>query len=79
MRDFSSADSPQTFTTQIFFDEALNDAVLATKPYNQRPARDTTNDQDTIFHPELIAATWGAPEDGLEAEFRIHLRRQGRE
>jgi len=79
VRDFSRGDPPETFTTQVFFEEALNDAVLATKPYDQRPDRDTTNDQDTIFRPELIATTRGDPAGGLEAEFRIHLQRRGAE
>jgi protocatechuate 3,4-dioxygenase beta subunit len=76
VRDFSSGSPPETFTTQLFFDESLNEAVLAMRPYNERPDRDTTNDDDTIFRPELIATTGGAPESELEAEFRICLRRR---
>jgi protocatechuate 3,4-dioxygenase beta subunit len=78
VRDFSSGSPSETFTTQVFFDESVNDAVMAMTPYNERPDRDTTNDQDTIFHPELIAATEGDPESGLRAEFRIRLLREGR-
>jgi protocatechuate 3,4-dioxygenase beta subunit len=74
VRDFSSGSPPQTFTTQVFFDDALNDAVLAMKPYDERPGRDTTNAQDTIFDPMLIAATEGDPESELRSEFRIQLR-----
>jgi protocatechuate 3,4-dioxygenase beta subunit len=73
VRDFSGEGPPESFTTQVFFDEQLNEAVLAMKPYNERPDRDTTNEQDTIFDPDLIAATQGDPESEVRAEFRIRL------
>jgi hypothetical protein len=63
-----------TFTTQIFFAEETNTAVLATSPYNQRPERATTNATDSIFLSELIAKTDGEPERGLSAAFGIRLR-----
>ena len=73
VRRFSNGTDPETFTTQIFFDESLNETVMALAPYNQRPHRDTTNDQDTIFKPELIASLEGDPSSELKAEFRICL------
>jgi len=76
VRDFSRGSPPETFTTEVFFDQRLTEAVLAMKPYSDRPGRETTNDQDTIFRPELIAATRGDPESELKAEFRIRLRRK---
>jgi protocatechuate 3,4-dioxygenase beta subunit len=66
-----------TFTTQAFFEEAINEAVLASSPYDQRPVRDTTNDEDTIFVPALIAATEGDPERALDARFWIRLASSG--
>lgn len=36
-------------TSQMFFDEALTDAVHAQSPYNTRGRRDTTNSADGIF------------------------------
>jgi protocatechuate 3,4-dioxygenase beta subunit len=38
-----------TLTSQLYFPEPINNAVLATEPYRSRPGRDTTNDTDTIF------------------------------
>jgi protocatechuate 3,4-dioxygenase beta subunit len=37
-------------TTQLCFDDALDDAIIASQPlYDQRGARDTTNSSDTVF------------------------------
>jgi protocatechuate 3,4-dioxygenase beta subunit len=36
-------------TGQLFFDDALTDAVYTRKPYTLRPNRDTRNAQDSIF------------------------------
>jgi protocatechuate 3,4-dioxygenase beta subunit len=77
VRHFSNGTPPETFTTQVFFDESLNEAVMAMTPYNERPERDTTNDQDGIFRPELIAALEGKPRSELRAKFQICLRREG--
>jgi protocatechuate 3,4-dioxygenase beta subunit len=73
IRVFVANEVTFTFTTQIFFAEETNAAVLATDPYNQRPDRDTTNAADTIFVPELIAATEGDAEHGFAAAFGIRL------
>jgi protocatechuate 3,4-dioxygenase beta subunit len=78
VRRFSNGTVPETFTTQIFFEESLNETVMAMTPYNERPDRDTTNDQDTIFKPQLIAALEGNPSSELKAEFRICLLRDHR-
>jgi protocatechuate 3,4-dioxygenase beta subunit len=43
------------FTSQLYFPEAVNDAVLGTEPYASRPGRDTTNESDSI------ASTGGGP------------------
>lgn len=45
----------QQFTSQLYFPEPINDAVLALAPYATRQGRDTTNDGDSI------AATGGGP------------------
>jgi protocatechuate 3,4-dioxygenase beta subunit len=73
LRTFAKDETTFTFTTQIFFAEEINSAVLATSPYNQRPERDTTNASDSIFLPELSAKTDGDPEQGLSAAFGIRL------
>ena len=38
-----------TLTTQLYFPDEINDAVLASAPYAERPRSDTTNDTDGIF------------------------------
>jgi len=42
------------FTSQMFFDESITDAVLARAPYNQKGSPDTRNARDNIFNPDLI-------------------------
>jgi len=37
------------FTSQLYFPDSINDRVLASPPYAQRPGRDTTNDSDEIL------------------------------
>jgi len=44
----------EVLTTQLYFDEALNRAVLATAPYNEHTGRDALNDNDTIFNVQTI-------------------------
>ena len=39
----------QTFTSQLFFDEAVTDRVHTQAPYNTRGRRDTTNASDGIY------------------------------
>ena len=72
-RTFAANETTFTFTTQIFFAEETNSAVLSTYPYNQRSDRDTTNATDSIFVPELIAPTEGDPANGLAAAFGMRL------
>jgi protocatechuate 3,4-dioxygenase beta subunit len=39
----------KTFTSQLYFPDALSDDVLASAPYSERRGRDTTNSTDEIF------------------------------
>jgi protocatechuate 3,4-dioxygenase beta subunit len=47
------ADS-RVLTTQMMFDEKLNDAVFAQAPYAVHTGRDTTNATDTIYQPSML-------------------------
>ncbi|TKK77302.1 intradiol ring-cleavage dioxygenase [Herbidospora galbida] len=47
----------RTLTTQVMFDEALNDAVLAAEPYAGRGGRDTRNENDSIFQAAMVMKT----------------------
>jgi protocatechuate 3,4-dioxygenase beta subunit len=45
-------------TTQVFFDDAVSDAVYAgNAPYRQRLGRDTRNDTDAFFRPAALLRT----------------------
>jgi protocatechuate 3,4-dioxygenase beta subunit len=39
----------ETYTGQLYFDEAVTQAVYATEPYSGRPGPDTSNEADGIF------------------------------
>ena len=64
------------FTSQIYFDDAVTDAVFAQEPYAQRGPRRTRNEQDGIFRnggSQLLVAP--APSgDAFTADFRIGLQ-----
>ncbi len=47
----------EVHTTQLFFDEKVNDAVYATSPYNTRSGPRTTNTQDDIYAGGGIRST----------------------
>ena len=44
-------DRKTVMTTQLYFDEAVNDAVFATSPYDQHTGRDIRNEDDSIYDP----------------------------
>jgi protocatechuate 3,4-dioxygenase beta subunit len=60
------------FTSQLFFDEALNDQVLANPPYAGRGQRNTLNSDDGIFRDELLLNVTGDSQ-GYAATFHIGL------
>lgn len=43
------ANGRRPLTSQLYFPDAVSDAVLAKSPYAERPGRDTNNDNDEIF------------------------------
>jgi len=49
-------DRQTALTTQLFFDEAVTDAVYARAPYSRQEGRDVTNDTDGIFSDQLVLA-----------------------
>jgi protocatechuate 3,4-dioxygenase beta subunit len=42
-------DERTAVTSQLFFPESVNDAVMATSPYSEAGARDTRNSSDSIY------------------------------
>ena len=60
------------FTSQLFFDDTLNDQVLSQPPYNARGYRTVLNGQDRIYSDELLLdVTPVAP--GYAATFDLGL------
>lgn len=53
-----------TFTSQLFFDEAVTDAVHAKPPYNAHGRRDTTNAADSIYRSAGTAVLLPVTPDG---------------
>ena len=49
VRTSSGATKSYEFSSQLFFDEAVTDAVYKTAPYNSRPSRDTRNQADMVY------------------------------
>jgi protocatechuate 3,4-dioxygenase beta subunit len=53
------------FATQLYFDDAISDKVLANAPYDTRGERDTTNQDDGIYAASMLLdlqpAAGGAP------------------
>jgi protocatechuate 3,4-dioxygenase beta subunit len=47
-------DKATVLTTQLFFDEAVNEKVFARTPYSTHTGRDMLNDQDGIFDSSLV-------------------------
>jgi len=64
-------------TTQVFFDDAVSDAVFrAAAPYASRPARDTRNAADRLYggRTVLLASLQGDPAAGYSATFPLAVR-----
>ncbi|MEZ4733263.1 MAG: intradiol ring-cleavage dioxygenase [Caldilineaceae bacterium] len=63
------------FTSQLFFDESLNDAVFAQAPYNSRGARTLRNENDGIFRQggNQLLLTVDQVDTGYAATFAVAL------
>ena len=60
-------------TSQLFFDEALNDSVHAQEPYASKGQRDTLNSRDNIYDDQLLL-TVAKNGQGYAAAFDIGLQ-----
>ena len=57
-------------TTQLFYDDAINDAVMATVPYsNKSGRRDTRNANDNLFNKALLMNVTGDVKSGYSGSF----------
>lgn len=60
------------FTSQLFFDESLNDTVHALEPYAEHGRRNRLNTNDRIFSKELLLEV-ASQDDAYVAAFGIGL------
>ncbi len=70
IRTTPAADSGYEFTSQLFFDEELNDLVYSQPPYDSEGTRNTYNQDDGIFQGSegLLTLTLVAGEVGEDEE-----------
>jgi protocatechuate 3,4-dioxygenase beta subunit len=68
----ASGSTALQLATQMYFDDAITDAVLAIAPYDSRGSRDRTNSTDSLYRGRLQAALSRAG-NGFDATFRIGL------
>lgn len=64
------------FTSQLFFHEELLETVYQRDPYRSRGEPDTSNDEDTVFYPQLDPELYLELEedgDGYAATFAVAL------
>jgi hypothetical protein len=76
VRHYDGASATYEFTSQIFFDESVNDTVMRQAAYRRGRPRDTLNAGDTIYGSDgsqLIASTSGGASAGYAATFDVGL------
>jgi protocatechuate 3,4-dioxygenase beta subunit len=64
------------FTSQIFFDEGVNDAVMSRPAYQRARTRDTLNSSDNVYGSDggrLLAGTSGGASAGYASTFDVGL------
>ena len=63
------------FTSQLFFDDSVNDQVFAQQPYAQKGQRRTRNEADGIYQNggDQLTLTPTQTSEGYEAAFAIAL------
>jgi uncharacterized protein (TIGR03437 family) len=75
VRTYSGSSVRSNFVSQIFFDETVNNTVLATSAYSRTTARDTTNAQDMVYNianqERMLATAAGDVTSGYTATITI--------
>ena len=76
IRLFTGSQTSYSFTSQLYFDDALTDQVYTQSPYNTRGARDTRNSRDGIYNSggSQLLLTPTASGQGYAATFDIGLQ-----
>ena len=73
----STGNTTYQFTTQLFFDEATNNLVLANYPYNTRGTRDTTNQNDGIYDAAMLLDLSGNSDGSYTGTIMLGLELEG--
>lgn len=74
IRTFSAARAvTYAFTSQLYFDDALTNAVLARTAYSTRGARDTTNARDQLFTNSMVVPL-ARSSSGYAGTFTLGMR-----
>ena len=73
IRTFDGTTTTYNFASQLFFDEIINDQVLAQSPYNTRGARNTTNANDSIFNAATLLTPTADGSGGYVGTFDVAL------
>lgn len=66
-------DSEVNFTSQLYFDESVNSAVLANSAYQKTQARDTMNSTDQLYDDALLVPVTGSTTAGYAGAFTVNL------
>ncbi|MGH7893625.1 MAG: hypothetical protein ACREQL_03105 [Candidatus Binatia bacterium] len=73
VRTFDGSQTTYEFTSQLFFDDATSDQVLAQSPYDSRGDRDTSNAEDTIYDGALLLTLTADGSGGYVGTFDMGL------
>jgi protocatechuate 3,4-dioxygenase beta subunit len=73
IRTFDGSQITYDFTSQLFFDDAISDAVLSQPPYDTRGTRNTTNANDTIYRAATLMAVTSDGDGGYSGSFDVAL------
>jgi protocatechuate 3,4-dioxygenase beta subunit len=77
IRTDAGASGGTDFTSQLFFDDAISDAVFANAPYSTKGNRSVRNDGDSIYGQaggQLTLALAGDAGSGFTATFEVGLQ-----
>lgn len=69
------ANNKQTYrgTTQLYFNDTLNDEIYKLSPYNTHDTKTTRNQNDRIFSQDMVLPLTGSPEKGYVAQMHISI------
>jgi uncharacterized protein (TIGR03437 family) len=75
VRTYSGSTVLSNFVTQIFFDDSVNNTVLATSSYSRTTSRDTTNSTDMVYRvanqERMLATLTGDVNSGYQAAITL--------